>query len=158
MNPAFSEFMESSCLALAREVPEFPTQMGMFEIAGESVPQDYFTGIDAGSVARRQQLLLNIGKQLNRFSHEDLNESEQLSAGVLDFLVNYVHERGLIGRAGKDFLQHEYIGAVRLEPLDDMRLPNVHRVDVPRCDLHELLIPLCRRSASISGLRPRNAM
>ncbi|NCF64155.1 MAG: hypothetical protein GWP58_15000 [Gammaproteobacteria bacterium] len=109
MNPAFSEFMESSCLALAREVPEFPTQMGMFEIAGESVPQDYFTGIDAGSVARRQQLLLNIGKQLNRFSHEDLNESEQLSAGVLDFLVNYVHERGLIGRAGKDFLQHEYL-------------------------------------------------
>ena len=87
MNPAFSEFMESSCLALAREVPEFPTQMGMFEIAGESVPQDYFTGIDAGSVARRQQLLLNIGKQLNRFSHEDLDESEQLSAGVLDFLV-----------------------------------------------------------------------
>jgi len=57
MNPAFTEFMESSCLALAREVPEFPTQMGMFEIAGEAVPQNYFTGIDAESVTRRQQLL-----------------------------------------------------------------------------------------------------
>ena len=109
MNPAFSEFMESSCLSLAREVPEFPTQMGLFEIAGEPVPQNYFTGIDAGSVARRQQLLQTIGEQLGRFSREDLDESEQLSADVLDFLVHYAHERGLVGTAGKDFLQHEYL-------------------------------------------------
>jgi len=109
MNPAFTEFMESSCLALAREVPEFPTQMGMFEIAGEAVPQNYFTGIDAESVTRRQQLLQSIGNKLILFPREDLDASEQLSADILDFLVNNIHERGLIGKAGKDFLQHEYL-------------------------------------------------
>jgi len=109
MNPAFSEFMESSCLALAREVPEFPTHMGLFEIAGEPVPQDYFTGIDAESVARRQNLLQGLGEQLGRFPREQLDAEEQLSADILAFLVNYAHERGLVGTAGRDFLQHEYL-------------------------------------------------
>jgi len=109
MNTEFTEFMENSCLALAREVPEFPTHMGLFEIAGEPVPQSYFTGIDAESVARRQYLLQSIGERLSGFPREHLDTSEQLSADILDFFVNHVHERGLVGTAGKDFLQHEYL-------------------------------------------------
>ena len=54
-------------------------------------------------------MLQNIGEKLNRFPRAELDESEQISVDVLDFLVNYVHERGLIGRAGKEFLQHEYL-------------------------------------------------
>jgi uncharacterized protein (DUF885 family) len=109
VNPAFNEFMECICLAIAREVPEFPTQMGVFEIAGEAIPQDYFTAIDSGSVARRQQLLSSIEEGLDEFSPRELDESEQLSANVLRYFVKHVHERGLTGLAGKDFLQHEYL-------------------------------------------------
>ncbi len=109
MNPEFTDFMESSCLALAREVPEFPTHMGMFEIAGEPVPQNLFTAIDADSVDQRQSLLQSIGDKLNRFPREQLDDSEQLSADILDFFTNYVYERGLIGTRGKEFLQHEYL-------------------------------------------------
>ncbi len=109
MNTAFNEFMESSCLAIAREVPEFPTHMGLFEIAGQAVPQDYFSAIDSDSIARRQALLESIGQELDGFSPADLDESEQLSADVLKYIVDHVHERGLMGLAGKDFLQHEYL-------------------------------------------------
>lgn len=108
MNPDFSEFMERTCLELARKVPELPTQMGMFEISGQEVPQDYFHGIDAGSVADRQAFLLSVESGLARFSRSELDESEQTSADVLSFLVQYFHERGLIGIRGKDFLRHEY--------------------------------------------------
>ena len=109
MNSDFSDFMEQSCLSLARSVPEFPIQMGMFEIAGEQVPQNIFTAIDPGSVTQRQEMLREIGSGLDEFSREELDESERLSADVLDFLVNFAHERGLMGRAGRDFLQHEYL-------------------------------------------------
>jgi uncharacterized protein (DUF885 family) len=109
MNPAFNRFVEESCLALARAVPEFPTQMGLFEIAGQPVPQDYFTAIDEDSVQQRQRLLRGIGRDLGDFPAAELDESERLSAGVLDFLVHFVHERGLIGTAAGEFLQHEYL-------------------------------------------------
>jgi len=109
MNPEFTEFMENTCLALAREVPEFPTHMGMFEVADEQIPQSYFTAIDIDSVDQRQNLLQNIEKTLKQFPREQLNATEQLSADILDFFVNHVYERGLIGMAGKDFLQHEYL-------------------------------------------------
>jgi len=109
MNPEFTQFMENTCLALAREVPEFPTQMGMFEVAGEQVPQSYFTAIDTDSVDQRQKLLQNIGEKLKQFPHEQLDASEQLSVDILDFFATHVYERGLIGTAGKDFLQHEYL-------------------------------------------------
>ena len=109
MNPKFADFMESSCLALAREVPEFPTHMGMFEIAGEAVPQSYFTAIDSDSIEQRQTLVQSIKNQLRRFPREELNGSEQTSADLLDFLTDYAYERGLVGIKGKDFLQHEYL-------------------------------------------------
>ena len=109
MNLEFTEFMEDSCLALAREVPEFPTQMGLFEIAGEPVPQNYFTAIDADSVDQRQNLLQSIREKLSQFQRTQLDSSEKLSADILDFSVKRVYERGLIGTAGKDFLQHEYL-------------------------------------------------
>ena len=109
MNPAFSDFLESSCLALAREVPEFPTHMGIFEIAGEPIPQDRFTNIDPGSTARRQQLLASINENLGKFPPAELDDSEQLTAGVLHYFVHYVHEFGLTGLAGKDLLQNDYL-------------------------------------------------
>ena len=109
MNPEFTDFMENSCLALAREVPEIPTHMGMFEVAGEQVPQNYFTAIDADSMSQRQGLLKSIAKKLNRFPREQLDTSEQLSADILNFFVINVYERGLIGTAGEDFLKHEYL-------------------------------------------------
>ena len=109
MHQTFEDFMEKSCLALAREVPEFPTQMGLFEIAGEAVPQDYFASIDTGSVAARQQLLQTIDRNLDEFANEDLDDAEQQSADVLRFVLRYAHERGLVGMAGGDFLRHEYL-------------------------------------------------
>ena len=108
MNPAFAEFMEDCCAALAREVPEFPTQMGLFEIAGEPVPQHGFSGIDPASLERRQALLRGIGDQLRQFSCHDLDAGQQLDAGVIRFLVDNFYERGLVGTAGEDFLHHEY--------------------------------------------------
>jgi uncharacterized protein (DUF885 family) len=109
MNPEFTKFMENCCRDLAREVPEFPTHMGMFEIAGEPAPQSYFTGIDPDSKSRRQDLLGNISRNLLRFSSQDLDETERISAGVLGFLTDYAYERGLVGTQGKDFLEHEYL-------------------------------------------------
>jgi hypothetical protein len=38
-----------------------------------------------------------------------------------------------------------------------VRHAHLQRVDVPGGDLHESMMPLCLRRASISGLRPRNA-
>lgn len=109
MNTEFTGFMERSCLALAREVPEFPTHMGMFEIAGEPVPQNYFTAIDADSVQSRQDLLAGIKKELGQFVRSELDDSERLSADILDFFTDHVYERGLIGIQGGDFLNHEYL-------------------------------------------------
>ncbi len=109
MNPEFSDFMESSCLALAREVPEFPTQMGLFEIAGESVPQDYFAGIDDESFERRQGVLQASGSSLGRFPRQDLDDPGQLSAEILEFLLEYGYERALLGTAGREFRHHEYL-------------------------------------------------
>jgi len=109
MNLEFTDFMENTCLALAREVPEFPTQMGMFEIAGKPVPQNYFTAIDAESVEQRQNLLQSTGEKLSQFPREQLDPSEQLSADIIDFFVKHVHERGLMGTTAKDFQQHEYL-------------------------------------------------
>ena len=109
MNPQFAEFMENTCLALAREVPEFPTQMGMFEIAGQAVPQDYFTRIDYDAVAQRQVLLQTTKTRMQQFARSELDESEQVSADVLGFMLEFAHERGLTGTAGRDFLKHEYL-------------------------------------------------
>ncbi|HMB59032.1 MAG TPA: DUF885 domain-containing protein [Xanthomonadales bacterium] len=133
MNPEFGHFLEESCFALAKEVPEFPTQMGLFEVAGKPVPQHYFTSIDSDAVTQRQELLAGMGTTLTQFPRETLDASEKLSADLLGFLVTHIHERGLMGTAGKDFLQHEYLirPSVGLQSELPLFLTNLHPMRHP---------------------------
>ena len=59
MNQEFKQFMEISCLALARLVPEFPTHMGLFKVDGEDIPQNEFTRIDEGAVLHKPAALVD---------------------------------------------------------------------------------------------------
>ncbi len=107
MNLAFDDFTDQFCLDIARLVPEFPTQMGLFQVGDEPVPQHYFSRIDAESVKQRQQLLQSGADELQQFSLSELDDTERVTAGFLAFFTQYIHERGLIGLAGSEFDRHE---------------------------------------------------
>ena len=109
MNQEFNQFMELSCLALARLVPEFPTHMGLFEVDGEDIPQNEFTRIDERSVQDRKNLLESMARQLRRFPGESLSDEERLSADFLSYFTQYVHERGLTGLAGTELSSNDFL-------------------------------------------------
>ncbi len=108
-NIAFSTFMEDACRSIARETPEFPTQMGLYEIGAEPVVQTGFAPIDDASALRRSDMMKRIGEGVKRFPESTLNSSEKISAASLEFFCRYGHERQIVGTAGRPFLRHEYL-------------------------------------------------
>lgn len=105
----FGAFLEECCAELAREVPEFPTHMGLYDVAGEAIPQHYFTAIDSDSRAQRQALLQRLYDGLQLFPRDQLSAANQLNADVVGFFFDYAHERGLVGRKGAGLEANEYL-------------------------------------------------
>ena len=106
---AFDGFLEHVLDELSLRVPEFPTQMGLFETSGTRIPQDRFTDISDAAALDRQQTLRNLSSRLAEFEHDQLSSEQRTTAEVLGFFFDYVHERDWIGIKGEDFLHHEYL-------------------------------------------------
>lgn len=108
MNKEFADFLKQAVRLLAIEIPEIPTHMGVFEIEGEPVPRDRFTDMGADSRQARRQTLNHLAATLVTFPLDSLTEDERISAAVLEYLLDYGYERGLVGRAGQDLADHDY--------------------------------------------------
>ncbi|MEE4218798.1 MAG: DUF885 domain-containing protein, partial [Xanthomonadales bacterium] len=108
MNTAFNEFLHQTVLQIADAVPEIPTHMGVFEIGNMPVPQDRFTDMSAEGVQARRQMLDQLAAELKAFPRDSLDDDERISAAVLEYMLENVYERGLVGRASHDLADHDY--------------------------------------------------
>lgn len=130
-----AHFLDRSFLAIARETPEFPTQMGVFEIAGEEVPQNSFAGLKPEDAERRQRVLDDIKQGLERFPRNRLAEEDAITLEVIEFFLDYAYERSIVGRAGRALLDHDYAVRPSLGVQTDLPLfltqlhPMRHRQD-----------------------------
>lgn len=130
-----AQFLDKSFLAIARETPEFPTQMGVFEIAGEEVPQNDFAGLKPEDAERRQRVLDEIKQGLERFPRDRLAEEDAITLEVIEFFLDYAYERSIVGRAGRALLDHDYAVRPSYGPQTDLPLfltelhPMRHRQD-----------------------------
>jgi uncharacterized protein (DUF885 family) len=120
VNFAFGNLLQDSVKLIATEFPEIPTHMGVFEIEGAPVPSDRFTDMSPDARHQRKRMLDKLAEELATFSPDSLDANEQISAAVLDFLLEHGYERGLVGRAGLDLADHDYVVRPAVGPQSEL--------------------------------------
>ncbi|HIF91763.1 MAG TPA: DUF885 domain-containing protein [Myxococcales bacterium] len=127
---AISEFHERSFAKLIAEVPEFPLELGIREVAGNRLAMNAFADYSQSGAENRMQGMERSLAELRAFPIDEQTPEERLTTRVFEFFLEYANEGPLLGVRGRDFAEHDQPArpAAGIQTQLPVLLANLHSV------------------------------